>query len=101
MLELVSDGLLSRAIWLLQWKAQYESFSQTPMGKALVFGFVFYLFYTGFVFRIINFLLLIWWLAPIVLLPLSGYINKKVRKGLERPYMLIHLKTPGYRQSQT
>ena len=62
----------------LQWKKRYDSFSRTPLGKLAWTAFLVWGFYSGLFFRMLNILFLLWWIAPIVLVPLAQRANRQV-----------------------
>ena len=64
----------------LQWKKRYDSFSRTPLGKLAWTAFLVWGFYSGLFFRMLNILFLLWWIAPIVLVPLAQRANRQVRQ---------------------
>lgn len=67
-----------------RWRRQLEEFWATPFGQVVGIAAVGWLFYTGAVFWLLNWLLLLWWLAPLFLVPLARYINKQQLEELER-----------------
>ena len=67
----------------LQWKKSYDSFSRTPLGKLAWTAFLVWGFYSGLFFRMLNILFLLWWIAPIVLVPLAQRANRQVGSGLD------------------
>ena len=66
----------------VQWRRQYKEFSGTPLGRAAFLGGVFLLFYTGLAFRLLNLLFLLWWIGPLIVLPLLQAASRKVRPCL-------------------
>ena len=62
---------------LAQWQRQYAKFSRTRLGQFTFLGVLAFLAYTGILFRLLNLLFILWWLAPLLILPLSNYLNKK------------------------
>ena len=75
----------SKCICRAQWRRQYQEFSGTPLGRAAFLGGVFLLFYTGIAFRLLNLLFLLWWLGPLIVLPLLQAASRKVRPLLPQP----------------
>ena len=67
----------------LQWKKSYDSFSRTPLGKLAWTAFLVWGFYSGLFFRMLNILFLLWWIAPIVLVPLAQRANRQVGSGCD------------------
>ena len=72
-----ATGLLSA-----QWQRQYAHFSRTRLGQLTFVGALAFLAYTGLLFRLLNLLFILWWLAPLLILPLSNYLNKKASRPL-------------------
>lgn len=75
----------SKCICRVQWRRQYKEFSGTPLGRAAFLGAVFFLFYTGIAFRLLNLLFLLWWIGPLIVLPLLQAASRKVRPPLPQP----------------
>ena len=69
----------TKGICCVQWRRQYKEFSGTPLGRAAFLGGVFLLFYTGIAFRLLNLLFLLWWIGPLIVLPLLQAASRKVR----------------------
>ena len=56
---------------VVQWGRQYSQFSKTTLGQVVTTAFVVYLFASGLAFRLLNILFILWWLLPIIALPLA------------------------------
>ena len=61
----------------MQWRKQYAAFSKTTAGQAAFFAGLFVLCYTGLLFRLLNLLFILWWLAPLVILPLLNAASRQ------------------------
>ena len=70
----------SRGCARSQWRRRYGEFSRTRLGQASLFAGLLLLAYSGILFRLLNALFILWWLAPLFILPLSSFLNKKVRR---------------------
>ena len=68
----------SHAAHVLQWRKQYAAFSKTAMGQAVFFAGLFFLFYTGLIFKLLNLLFILWWITPLIILPLLNVANRQV-----------------------
>ena len=77
--NLVMQCIIYNCICCMQWRRQYKEFSGTPLGRAAFLGGVFLLFYTGIAFRLLNLLFLLWWIGPLIVLPLLQAASRKVR----------------------
>ncbi len=62
----------------MQWKRQYAEFSKTTLGQVVFFAAFFFLCYSGLVWRLLNLVFILWWVAPLFVLPAINHINKKV-----------------------
>ncbi|CAL5220568.1 g2606 [Coccomyxa viridis] len=62
---------------LPKWRKQYAAFSKTTAGQAAFFAGLFVLCYTGLLFRLLNLLFILWWLAPLVILPLLNAASRQ------------------------
>ncbi|KAK9839876.1 hypothetical protein WJX81_007992 [Elliptochloris bilobata] len=60
-----------------KWRRQYKDFSGTPLGRAAFLTGIFLLFYTGIAFRLLNMLFLLWWIGPLIVLPLLQAASRK------------------------
>ena len=60
-----------------QWRRQYKEFSGTPLGRAAFLTGIFLLFYTGIAFRLLNLLFLLWWIGPLIVLPILQAASRK------------------------
>lgn len=67
-----------------RWKKQYDKFSNTLPGKVAWTAFLVWGFYSGVFFRLLNLVFLLWWLAPIFLLPLAQRANKQAQAEFAR-----------------
>lgn len=63
----------------VQWRKQYAEFHKTTAGKVVFYGAIWFLFSTGIAFRLLNLLFIMWWVAPLFILPAINYMNRKVR----------------------
>ncbi len=79
---------------VVQWKRQYAEFSKTTAGQIVFFAAFFFVCYSGLIWRILNLLFILWWIAPLFVLPAINYLNKKV-KHLSEPN-LATLSRPDY-----
>ena len=75
---LASSFHSSHAAYALQWRKQYAAFSKTAMGQAVFFAGLFFLCYTGLIFKLLNLLFILWWIAPLIILPLLNVANRQV-----------------------
>lgn len=64
--------------FMLQWGRKYSQFSRTPFGQVATTAFVVYLFASGVAFKLLNILFILWWLLPIIALPLARRRNQQV-----------------------
>ena len=48
------------------------------MGQAVFFAGLFFLCYTGLIFKLLNLLFILWWIAPLIILPLLNVANRQV-----------------------
>ena len=62
----------------MQWMRKYSRFSQTTLGQIATTAFVVYLFASGLAFKLLNVLFILWWLLPIIALPLARKRNQQV-----------------------
>lgn len=58
------------------WQKQFDEFGATWYGKVVIIGGVFLLFSSAFFWKLMNFVLLLWWLS----IPLSFFLIEAVRK---------------------
>ena len=72
-----NDALMGRVCLVTQWKKKYAAFSKTLPGQALFLTFIFFLFRTGIIWKLLNLLFIAWWLAPFLFL-LVGKFSPKV-----------------------
>ena len=72
----------------MQWTKSYSRFSQTTLGQVTNTVLVVYLFTSGLFFKLLNILFILWWLLPIIALPLARRRNQQVCAAL-------HLHTVG------
>lgn len=63
----------------LQWRRQYAEFSKTTAGQVVFFGLLFFLCYSGAIWRLLNLLFILWWVAPLFVLPAINHLNRKAR----------------------
>ncbi len=70
-----------------QWRRQYREFAATPLGRGAFLAGVFALFYTGIAFRLLNLLVLLWWVGPLIALPLLQAASRKARARPRAPRM--------------
>lgn len=63
----------------VQWRRQYKEFAATPVGRGAFLAGVFLLFYTGIAVRLLNLLFLLWWVGPLIVLPLLQAASRKAR----------------------
>jgi hypothetical protein len=68
-----------------QWRRQYREFAATPLGRGAFLAGVFALFYTGIAFRLLNLLVLLWWVGPLLVLPLLQAASRKARARPRAP----------------
>ncbi len=68
-----------------QWRRQYREFAATPLGRGAFLAGVFALFYTGIAFRLLNLLVLLWWVGPLIALPLLQAASRKARARPRAP----------------
>ena len=61
----------------MQWRKQYAAFSRTPVGQAVFFAGLIFLCYTGLIFKLLNLLFILWWLAPLIILPIINAANRQ------------------------
>ena len=73
-----NDVLMGSVCPITQWKKKYAAFSKTLPGQALFLTFIFFLFRTGIIWKLLNLLFIAWWLAPFLFL-LVGKFSPKVR----------------------
>lgn len=69
----------------MQWRKKYAAFSKSPTslsglnaGQAVFLAGLIFLCYTGLIFKLLNLLLILWWFAPLVILPLLSVAGRKV-----------------------
>ena len=62
----------------MQWRKQYAAFSKTSAGQAVFVAALVLLCYTGLIFKLLNLLFILWWFAPLVILPLLSVAGRKV-----------------------
>ena len=62
----------------MQWRKQYAAFSKTPAGQAVFIAGLLLLCYTGLIFKLLNLLFILWWFAPLIILPLLNAAGRKV-----------------------
>jgi len=63
---------------MLQWRRQYNAFSKALPGKVLWIAFLIWGFRTGLFFRLLNILSILFWLAPLIILPLARKFSQQV-----------------------
>jgi len=63
---------------MLQWRRQYNAFSKTLPGKVLWIAFLIWGFRSGLFFRLLNILSILFWLAPLIILPLARKFSQQV-----------------------
>ncbi|KAK9789931.1 hypothetical protein WJX73_009412 [Symbiochloris irregularis] len=64
---------------LPKWGKQYSQFSKTSLGQVVTTAFIVYLFASGLAFRLLNILFILWWLLPIIALPLARRKNQQAQ----------------------
>ncbi|CAL8464345.1 g3880 [Coccomyxa elongata] len=64
------------------WKRQYAEFSKTTAGQIVFFAAFFFVCYSGLIWRILNLLFILWWIAPLFVLPAINYLNKKAAEEM-------------------
>lgn len=62
---------------LPQWRRQYNAFSKTLPGKVLWIAFLIWGFRSGLFFRLLNILSILFWLAPLIILPLARKFSQQ------------------------
>ena len=62
----------------VQWRKQYAAFSKTSAGQAVLVAALVLLCYTGLIFKLLNLLFILWWFAPLIILPLLSVAGRKV-----------------------
>ncbi|CAK0783521.1 hypothetical protein CVIRNUC_006720 [Coccomyxa viridis] len=62
---------------LPQWRKQYAAFSKTSAGQAVFVAGLVLLCYTGLIFKLLNLLFILWWFAPLIILPLLSVAGRK------------------------
>ncbi len=62
----------------VQWRKQYAAFSKTSAGQAVFVAGLVLLCYTGLIFKLLNLLFILWWFAPLIILPLLSVAGRKV-----------------------
>ncbi|EIE18694.1 hypothetical protein COCSUDRAFT_60004 [Coccomyxa subellipsoidea C-169] len=67
---------------LPMWKRQYAKFSKTTLGQVVFFAAFFFLCYSGLVWRLLNLVFILWWVAPLFVLPAINHINKKAAEEM-------------------
>ena len=65
----------------VQWRKQYAAFSKTSAGQAVFVAALVFLCYTGLIFKLLNLLFILWWFAPLVILPLLSVAGRKVNSS--------------------
>ena len=53
----------------MQWRKRYTEFSKTLPGQVVFLSAVFFLFWSGIAWRLLNFVFIAWWLSPFIFLP--------------------------------
>jgi hypothetical protein len=48
------------------------------MGQVIFFAGLFFICYTGLIFKLLNLLFILWWIAPLIILPLLNLANRQV-----------------------
>ena len=66
----------------VQWRKQYAAFSRTSAGQAVFVAALVLLCYTGLIFKLLNLLFILWWFAPLIILPLLSVAGRKVISSL-------------------
>ena len=61
----------------MQWRKRYSEFSKTLPGQALFLSAVFFLFWSGIAWRLLNFVFIAWWLSPFIFLLYSKVTSSK------------------------
>lgn len=62
---------------LPQWRRQYSAFSKTLPGKVLFWGLLFWGFRSGLFFRLLNIVSILFWVAPLIILPFARKFNQR------------------------
>lgn len=65
------------------WRKKYVEFSKTLPGQAAFLTFVFFLFRSGIIWKILNLLFLAWWLAPFLFF-ITGKFSPKASDAAAR-----------------
>jgi hypothetical protein len=65
------------------WRKKYTEFSRTLPGQAMILAFVFFLFSSGIIWKLLNLLFIAWWLAPFLFL-LVGRFSPKASDAAAR-----------------
>lgn len=69
----------------MQWRKQYATFSKTTAGQAVFFAGLFLLCYTGLLFKLLNLLFILWWLAPLIILPILNAAGRQASTPFPTP----------------
>jgi len=63
----------------LQWRKKYAEFSRTLPGQAVFLTFIFFLFRSGIIWKMLNLLFIAWWLAPFLFFVIGKFSPKVMR----------------------
>lgn len=61
-------------------RRKLDDFSETWIGKVVVFTVFFMFLSSGLIFPLLNLLFIFWWLAPILVVPLLNYMAKNLEE---------------------
>lgn len=63
-----------------QWRRQYGAFSKTLPGQIFQIAVLVWFFRSGLFFKLLNFIFILFWIVPLVLVPLGRKYSKQVRR---------------------
>lgn len=63
----------------MQWRRQYGAFSKTLPGQIFQIAVLVWFFRSGLFFKLLNFIFILFWIVPLILVPLGRKYGKQVR----------------------